>query len=339
MNDFGVPATDADINMTSNPAKAMLDQQMATTGRENNWFFPLLGAAVSIGGSVIAGNKQAASEKAAAEENNEATERRYEYDVKGWEMDAQSIVANRDFAIQEIQTKAKNEGKVADFKDATNALQYQRALQIRNAEQDSLDDQFRKSEDIYNKQLDLNRVSYQTGIEDQQRELDEIHIEQGFEKEELYLESLVAEGQLRSIGLSGRTADKGYQVKGSDFGRQIEQLNEGFASGGKAAVSKFKELSTDRSSADLAAFASKMLDPGELPMPLAALPTPRAEFLYPRELQEFDFGPQPVRGVYRSPSAAAGRAWGSSIAGIAGSVGGFTSNLSYKDGSFLYNRN
>jgi len=331
MNDFGVPMTDADINMTSNPAKAMLQQQMATTGMENQFIGALIGAAVSIGGSIIGGNKAAAAERAQAEENNEATERRYEYDVEGWEMDAQSIVANREFAIQEIATKARNEGKVADFKDATNALNYQRSLQIRNAEQKSLDDQFRKSEDIYNKQLDLNRVSYQTGLEDQQRELDEIHIEQGFEKEELYLESLLKEGELRSIGLSGRTAQKGSQVVASDFGRQIEQLNEGFASAGREAVSKFKELSTDKSSADLAAFASKMLDPGELPMPLAALPTPRAEFLYPRELQEFDFGPRPVRGVYRSPSAAAGRVWGSTISGIAGTVGTTMTTTSNKE--------
>ena len=37
MNDFGVPMTDADINMSSNPAKAMLNEQMATTGMENQF--------------------------------------------------------------------------------------------------------------------------------------------------------------------------------------------------------------------------------------------------------------------------------------------------------------
>ena len=35
MNDFGVPMTDADINMTANPAKAMMQQTMEVSGLEN----------------------------------------------------------------------------------------------------------------------------------------------------------------------------------------------------------------------------------------------------------------------------------------------------------------
>ena len=41
----------------------------------------------------------------------------------------------------------------------------------------------------------------------------------------------------------------------------------------------------------------------------------------PREIEEFDFGPQPVKGAIRDPSAAAGQVWGSTITGIAGQIG------------------
>ena len=71
-----------------------------------------------------------------------------------------------------------------------------------------------------------------------------------------------------------------------------------------------------------------MLDPGVLPMPLEPIKTPRTEFIYPRALQEFDFGPQPVLGAMQSPSAAAGRVWGSTISSIAGGLGSTIGSLS-----------
>ena len=53
LNDFGVPMTDADINMSSNPAKAMMNQQMETSGLENSWVWlaPVVGAAVGLYGA------------------------------------------------------------------------------------------------------------------------------------------------------------------------------------------------------------------------------------------------------------------------------------------------
>ena len=64
-----------------------------------------------------------------------------------------------------------------------------------------------------------------------------------------------------------------------------------------------------------------MLDPGVLPEPIKPFATPMAEFLYPREIGEYDFGPEPVAGAYASPSAAANQVWGATISSIAGQVG------------------
>ena len=82
-----------------------------------------------------------------------------------------------------------------------------------------------------------------------------------------------------------------------------------------------EEVSQDRVSADLAAFASKMLPPGTLPDPLTPLATPRSNFQLPREIGQYDFGPEPIRGAYSSPSAAANKVWGSVIPSIASTVG------------------
>lgn len=283
--------------------------------------WPAVGAGISVVGGIIGGNRAASAARTQAEMQNEATARRYEYDTQKWQLDKESIIANRNFAMQEIAAKERNENRLADYTDAMNARRYNRDLQIRNAEQASNEAQYERSEEIYTTQLGLNEASAQTAYESAQRQLEEIHTEQAFDKQEAYLEALMTEGALRAKGVSGRSAMKGYQVTAADFGRQIGQLNEAFSSAGRNARAVFKEIATDKASADLAAYASRMLEPGELPMPIQPLKTVRAEFVYPRALGEFDFGPRPVLGAMASPSAAANRVWGSTISGIAGSVG------------------
>ena len=63
-----------------------------------------------------------------------------------------------------------------------------------------------------------------------------------------------------------------------------------------------------------------MLDPGILPTPVQPLPTPQAQYQYPRVFQDYDFGPQPIRGAMISPSAAAAQVWGTSISSLAGTA-------------------
>ena len=324
MNNFGVPMTDADINMTSNPAKVMLEQQLTTSGIENQWVGAVVGGAISAGGALIGGSRSARAAADQAEKQNEATIRRFEYDTAKYDMDKQQIRSNRNFAVQEILAKQRNENRVADFRDASAARQYDYNLAIRNQQQASNDAQYERSEDIYGTQMDLNARSAQTAYENEARSLEEIHTERAFNLQTAQLDALVQEGKLRARGVTGRTAMKGYQATAADYGRQVAQLDESFASAGRNTRAVMQEIATDKASADLAAYAQRMLDPGDLPMPLQPMDTPRAEFILPRALGEFDFGPEPVLGAMASPSAAANRVWGSTISGIAGSIGSIT---------------
>ena len=70
-----------------------------------------------------------------------------------------------------------------------------------------------------------------------------------------------------------------------------------------------------------------MLDPGVLPDVVKPIDTPIAEFQEPREVQEFDYGPEPVLGAMASPSAASSMAWGQAIQGIAGGIAGGIASL------------
>jgi hypothetical protein len=281
----------------------------------------IIGAAVSVGGSLIGGARAANAAAEQAEKQNEATIRRYQYDTQKYDMDKQQIRANRNFAVQELLAKQRNENKVADFRDASALQQYNYNLAIRNSQQESNEAQYRRSEDIYGDQMDLNARSAQTAYENEARSLEEIHTERAFNLQTAQLDALIAEGKLRARGVTGRSAMKGYQVTAADFGRQAAMLDESFSAAGRNSRAVMQEIATDKASADLAAYAQRMLDPGNLPMPLQPIDTPRAEFVLPRALGEFDFGPEPVLGAMASPSAAANRVWGSTISGIAGTIG------------------
>ena len=111
-------------------------------------------------------------------------------------------------------------------------------------------------------------------------------------------------------------------------------LNASMDSNDRNARAALNEIIRDKTSADLTAFASKMLDPGVLPMPQKPMDLPELDFELPRLMNEFDFGPQPVKGVMASPGAAAASAWGSSIQGILGSAGSIAGDAydSWKSG-------
>ena len=291
------------------------------------WVAPVVGGALSLGGSLIGGSRAASAAREQAEMQNQAAMRQYEYNLQAWEMDKDKIQADRQYAYQEIAMKARNDGRMADLQDASAAQQYNYQLQIRNREQASNEAQFKRSEEIYAKQMSLNAQSANTATRNEYRKLEEIHTEMTFDRQDAYLESLVAEGKLRARGVTGRSAMKGYQATAADTGRQMAMLNESFSAAGRNTRAVLQEIATDRASADLAAYAQRMLDPGVLPMPLEPLKAFRTEFLYPRAITKADYGPQPVLGAMRSPSAAANQVWGNTITSMAGSLGNTVTGL------------
>lgn len=298
------------------------------------WLPAAIGAGVSIVGSIIGGNKSEKAAKEVAQTQNEATDKQYEWDLELYKLNQEKIEADRAEALESILIQAENEGKSADFQDASNLRQYQYSLQIRNREQESLNEQYLKSDLLYNSQITLNRLAEKTAKDNEYRKLEDIQAEAAFDAQEANIKQLVAEGQFRARGMKGGSADKAAQVTYADLGRVLTQINESQDNAGRMARAVLEEVSQDRVSADLAAFASKMLPPGTLPDPLTPLATPRSTFQLPREIVRGDFGPEPIRGAYASPAAAANKVWGSVIPGIASSVGGFAKGFTYKDGNF-----
>jgi hypothetical protein len=272
------------------------------------------------GAGYMGGQKSAAAAREQANRANDATERRFWYDVENWNLQKDKIQADHAYATEMAHLQARNEQSLANWKDASNLANYQYELQIRNARQESNLKQYAKSENIYGDQITLNALSAQAGKEDELRSLAEIHTETSFDANEAYLQNLKAEGQLRAKGIKGRSIGKAEQATLADYGRQMALLSESLASAGRNSRAVLKEIQRDHFSADLTAYAQRMLEPGVEPMPIIPYATPVAEFALPRALSDADYGAMPVMGAQMSPNAAANQVWGQTISGIAGSA-------------------
>jgi len=275
---------------------------------------PIVGAAVGIYGA----NKQANAAKSAQQERNNATEAQYQYNKERWEMDKQKMLADREFKVKEIEERARQEGQLAGFKDASAARQYNYQLQIRNKQQDTNERMYAKSNAIFQQQLGLNALQERSARMDERQQLEEIKAEKRYEKNTAYLDGIIAEGEIRARGQMGRSVQKARSVQTLKTATALTLLDLSLQNATTASESAIRNIKQDRTVADLNAYATKMLDPGVLPMPVQPLPTPMSTFMYPRVYEDYDFGPEPVRGAMISPSSASAQVWGSSISSLAG---------------------
>ena len=275
---------------------------------------PIVGAAVGIYGA----NKQANAAKSAQQERNNATEAQYEYNKERWAMDKQKMLADREFKVREIEERARQEGQLAGFKDASAARQYNYQLQIRDKQQDTNERMYAKSNAIFQSQLGLNALQERSARMDERQQLSEIQAEKRYEKNTAYIDGILAEGAIRARGQTGRSVAKARSVATLKTATALTLLDLSLQNATTASESAIRNIKQDRTVADLNAYATKMLDPGVLPMPVQPLPTPMSTFMYPRVYEDYDFGPEPIQGAMISPSSASAQVWGSSISSLAG---------------------
>ena len=282
--------------------------------------------AVNVGMSLWGGNKAANAAAEQAEAQNKAAHARYQYDLNMWDMKKQQLQAERMEATERIMASARNEGKIKAYKDVANEEAYDYNVKIRNAQQAGSEAAFKRSEDIYYDTTSLNSLAAKSSMDADIVKLQESRDEQAFDRNDAYLETLIAEGRSRARVTSGRSAVKGEQVTWADYGRQMEMLNQSLVSETGNTRAALEEIKRDKTSANLVAYANKMLDPGVLPMPLIPDPLPIAEYSLPRAWEEFDFGPKPVHGAMSDPNAAYNMQMANTYTGIASSFGsGLTS--------------
>ena len=287
----------------------------------------MLPALISLGVGLYGAHKQSQAGKKAANTQNKATNAQYKYDVEAWEMQKQAAIAKRDYAVQEIQLKADNEARLAAYKDATNLQNYNYNLQIRNQQQDLNERMYAKSTDIFDNQISINAQQEKSARMDERRKLQEIETQNRYERQDAMIEALEAEGSIRALGQTGRSRDKLKSVATLQSARKLDLLGLSLDNATVASNQAIRAIGVSRAVSDLNAYAKQMLDPGEIPMPVQPIETPIADYIFPRVFEDYDFGPEPIKGAMISPSAASAQVWGSAIQGIAGFAGDFVGSL------------
>ena len=277
--------------------------------------------AVNVGMSLFGASKASDAADRAEEAKIRAVKAQYQYDLDVWDMKKQQLQARRQEAVDRVFHQADTEGKIKAYKDVSALEQYDHALRIRDIQQRGNEAAYRRSEDIYTQTKSLNELSAKQAMDSNIVKLQEGQDEIAFDRNDSYLEMLQNEGKLRARGVSGRSAAKAQQATMADYGKQMAMLNATDDSLARNTHAVLEEIVRDKTSADLSAYAARMLKPGELPMPIKPRPLPVANILLPRALQEFDFGPLPIEGAMPAPGVGSDMAWAQGITSIGNAIG------------------
>jgi hypothetical protein len=253
----------------------------------------VIGAAGSLLG--FFGNRSA--QKSANAARNEAIQKQYEYDTELYDMRKEKGQADWDELVRNIETKQNNEIKLAEYKDANALDSYNYQMQIRNKQQDSLNKQFLKSQELYKSQIAFNKQGASLAKQSQQRALKETTQKLIFQNQDAILKQLVAEGTVRARGASGRSAGKVVQASLAQLGSTQAALAESLLSAQVNTRSAISNINLQKEIADKNAYANLMLDPGTLPVAPKPYKTLITEYNLPRPLEDFDFGPEPIKGA------------------------------------------
>ena len=308
MNDFGVPMSDAEMSMQAPGAIKPHEQMIAESGVEMQW---LDIAAFGLSALGAWGSKKAADKQANAQ--NEATLRQFEYDTIL--TDNQNKKLDADYAYEGYLINKKNQETMAKLTDEKNLRKYNYDLQIRNAQQKSAEKAYAKSERLYHSQLSYNQMAANHARERSLIKQNEIKQKAAFDNEDSVVKSIEAQGQLAVLGQSGKSSTRALVALHAERGKTEARLAESLVSSRRDFALTLKEISRDRYGADLAAFANRMLKPGELPMPIAPLKTPVPELQAPKAIEEHDYLPDPIMGV-----KASGGSWLQVASGVGAAI-------------------
>ena len=292
------------------PGNHVVDRIKAEAGIEMQ-LGPLAALGIGAGLNFLSGMSARSSAKKARNREEAFLLKKYEeYDLPGWEFGKERLIANRDEQIRQIQLAARNELKLAEFKDKNNLRNYQQKLKIANYEHQAKMGQFRKSESLYHRAVGEAR--------DQKRIRDEeTRANFAYQNEERIVESIRLKSELMAKGQSGQSAVENFQSQIAESGSELAILTRNIVSADRESRMQLRTFMTQ-------ADAQRMLRPTKAPDPLKPLKTPISERILPRALEEFDFGPKPIKGVstVQVPSMLSGLA-GAASAGFSA----YTSSL------------
>ena len=272
---------------------------------------------ISAGTNLLSGFFAKKSANKAKKQEEAFLQKKYdEYDLPLWNMQKEKLIAERDEMIRAIELTQRNEKALAEFKDKNNLRNWRHQLKIQEAQHQGQLELFRRSNFFADQAIS-------SAQEQAAMERHETRQQFAFQNEANIIESIQLKGEMRATSQTGRSAVKAAQSALADEGRQVAILTENIVSADRSSRMKLRDfvLKTE---------AGRMLRPSKPIAPLKPLETPLAEYELPRALEDFDFGPQPIKGV----STVQVPSWGSVIAGAATSAASTYATAKFGNSSF-----
>lgn len=274
--------------------------------------------AVSAGLNFVGGLFGRSSAKKAKRAEDAFYEKKWlEYDMPAWLMSKDKLIADVAFMTEGIKLKQANEIKFRDFQHQNNLRAYHQQLKIRTFQHEQQKRLFQKSERLYGQSV--QQAQEQAAIQRQ-----ETKQSFAFQNEDRIIESIQRKGELAATSQTGRSAVKAAQAELYDQGRQVAIMTESLISADRNTRMGLRDFLRK-------ADAQRMLRPEAPPEPIKPVKAPLHDYQMPRALQDFDFGPKPIKGVsfQQVPSM------GSVLAGAASS--GFSAYAANTPGNNTFN--
>jgi len=242
---------------------------------------------------------------------------KYNKQVYGYEQGQ----AQRQFQFQRegLRIQRQNENALIKFnyKTALESAQYQQAIQDYTYQ--SQLKQYRKSVQIYKQQLGFNELAAYRAASSEARRMQDVVADQAYQKQDLFLGLLEAEGVQMARGVSGKSVAKGMQSAIAQYGRNQAIMADSMLSANKEYRNNLQDIRLQKYGADLAADANRMLEPLRLP----GVPMPRKQ---PKSILQQPLAPvappKPIKGANTTPGGNWAGAIGGGLASAGAAIGG-----------------
>lgn len=246
-------------------------------------------------GALIGGVFGMAASNRANKFAEKQAEKQYEYDLAVYEQNKEKIQRDYDYLVDKIYHEEENFDRMRAYKDRVALDAYEYGLKIDAYEQGLQNRLYNKSEELYKRSLDSTVEGRAQAYETVQARLRETYQAAAFDNEEDILKSIAASGSSLARGQAGRSADKQQQAILASFGRDQAVLAASLMSAGEQADRDINAINLQFEDAVLRADANRMLPPVPKPARPVPLAAPDQSFMLPPELQEFDFGVEPIK--------------------------------------------
>jgi hypothetical protein len=239
-------------------------------------------AVASVAGGVSqsqaagAANSQAQANYEAQKKAAEAAAaRQNEYNKRVHEADKENYKRQRAYEWETAVKSWQYQSEIQDFQYLQAAKQYLGSVE--NTEQ----------------QLVYNSIAARQAQESEQASLNEIMVQDAFQREGMLIESLQREGQA-SLMQAGGSRAKAIQATVADLGRNSAILRASLISAGQQSERNMRDIELSRYADDIKAKAAMMIKPERLPDIPSPIPPPERIFVEPM-LATADYIPAPIR--------------------------------------------